>query len=67
MKQVSANVLRALTLVPNAFREWLALSAVQYIPIQDMVNMVQPEGRVIDRMQIELVAGRVSAINQCFY
>tara|TARA_B100002003_G_scaffold251438_1_gene295011 strand:- start:3824 stop:4312 length:489 start_codon:yes stop_codon:yes gene_type:complete len=63
----SANVLRALTLVPNAFREWLALSAVQYIPIQDMVNMVQPEGRVIDRMQIELVAGRVSAINQCFY
>ena len=63
----SANVLRAFTLVPNAFREWLAIGKVQYLAVEDMVNMFQPEGRSINRMQIELIAGRVSAINQCFY
>ena len=65
--QRSANVLRAFTLVPDAFREWLALSNVQYIPVENMANMFKPDGRSIDRMQIELIAGRVSAINQCFY
>ncbi len=29
--------------------------------------MVKQDDRVINRMQMELVAGRVSAINECFY
>lgn len=63
----SANVLRALSLVPNALREWMRLSKVQYLSIQGMANMIQQEGRSLNRMQMELIAGRVSAINECFY
>ena len=32
-----------------------------------MQNMVQDENRWINRMQMELIAGRVSSVNQCFY
>ena len=32
-----------------------------------MRNFGQDETRAIDRMQIELIAGRVSAVNECFY
>jgi len=32
-----------------------------------MANFDSPENRSINRMQIELVAGRVSAVNECFY
>jgi hypothetical protein len=63
----SANVLRALSLVPNAVREWMALSAAQYLSIQGMANLIKQDDRSINRMQMELVAGRVSAINECFY
>ena len=63
----TANVLRALSLVPNAVRDWVALGDAQYLSFEGMSNFTQPEGRSINRMQIELVAGRVSAINECFY
>jgi hypothetical protein len=63
----SANVLRALTLVPDALRDWKRLASAQYLSIEGMGNFTQPEDRSINRMQIELVAGRVSAINECFY
>ena len=63
----TANVLRALTLVPNAFREWRPVAFAQYLSFQDMGNFDQPPGRSLNRMQIELVAGRVSAVNECFY
>jgi hypothetical protein len=63
----TANVLRAFTLVPDALRDWIKISNAQYLSIEAMGSMFKQEGRSIDRMQIELVAGRVSAINQCFY
>lgn len=63
----TANVLRALTLVPNAFREWMAVAAEQYLSFRGMAQFGQIPGRSINRMQIELVAGRVSSINECFY
>lgn len=63
----SANVIRALTLVPDAFRAWRALAAAQYLSIEGMSNFVKNAARTIDRKQMELVAGRVSAINECFY
>ncbi|MFT4825840.1 MAG: hypothetical protein ACJAUG_000069 [Halioglobus sp.] len=63
----TANVLRALTLVPNAYREWTAVAAEQYLSMQAMVQFGDLPGRSINRMQTELVAGRVSSINECFY
>ena len=62
-----ANVLRALTLVPDAMREWRDLADVQYLSFTGMQNFFQDEARSINRMQMELVAGRVSSVNECFY
>ncbi len=40
-------------------------SRSHYVAMADLMN---PEvGRDLDRMQIELVAARVSALNECFY
>lgn len=63
----SANVMRALSLVPDAVRQWSNLAGAQYLPLQDMTKFSGDLGRSINRMQIEIVAGRVSAINECFY
>ena len=64
---ITANVVRALTLVPDALRDWRAIAAAQYLAFDRMRNFGQDETRAIDRMQIELIAGRVSAVNECFY
>jgi hypothetical protein len=59
------NVIKALSLVPDAVRQLTELSAAHYIPIRKMARF--DVGRSIDRSQIELVAARVSALNECFY
>jgi hypothetical protein len=63
----SPNVVRALTLVPDALRDWRALGGAKYLSFQSMQNFVKDEHRAINRMQTELIAGRVSSINECFY
>ena len=63
----TANVMRALTLVPDALRDWMLLASAQYLSLEGMGNFVKQEGRAIDRMQMELIAGRVSSVNECFY
>jgi len=63
----AANVVRALTLVPDALRDWRELSSAQYLSFAGMANYVKDPERAIDRMQMELIAGRVSAVNECFY
>ncbi len=63
----TANVLRAFSLVPDALRDWKQLSSAQYLSMEGMTNMVKQEDRAINRLQMELIAGRVSAINECFY
>ena len=63
----TANVVRALTLVPDALRDWKLLASAQYISLQGMANFIGQDDRAINRMQMELVAGRVSAVNECFY
>jgi hypothetical protein len=63
----SANVIRALTLVPQALRDWLELAGAQYLSVPAMANLVKDEARSINRMQMELVAARVSAVNGCYY
>ena len=63
----SANVIRAFSAVPNAVRDWIMISNAQYLSFDGMTNFDSPENRSINRMQIELIAGRVSAVNECFY
>jgi hypothetical protein len=58
-------VIRALSLVPAEVEMWSSLSEVQYLGRKEMMSFDQV--RSIDRSQIELVAGRVSAVNECFY
>jgi alkylhydroperoxidase family enzyme len=58
-------VIRALTLVPAEVRAWSRVSDAQYLGKKDMQRFEKV--RAIDRSQIELVAGRVSALNECFY
>ena len=57
------NIMRALSLVPDhvrVLRGWLASHYTL-----DLLDLTV--GRAIDRAQMELVAARVSAINECFY
>ena len=63
----TANVVRALSLVPNAVRDWRELGGAHYLSFDGMRNFGKDESRSLSRTQIELVAARVSAINQCFY
>ena len=62
----ASNVRRAMSLVPDEAVGFMSLVSVQYLSggaMQDFSNT----GRALDRQQIELIAGRVSAINQCAY
>ena len=60
------NVARALSLVPDAVRQLNELSAAHYLPIDDVIDP-RARTRALSRAQMELVAGRVSALNECFY
>lgn len=59
------NVLRALSLVPDEVRTLQDLGAAHYLAFDEMMDLTA--GRTLDRRQIELVAGRVSALRECFY
>ena len=59
------NIARALSSVPDHVRLLQLATRSHYLPLSDLAN--PRKGRAIDRMQIELVAARVSAINECFY
>ena len=61
----TGNVIRALSLVPDEVRGLKDLSAAHYLTIEQMTDL--SAGRSLDRMQIELLAGRVSALRECFY
>ncbi len=61
------NVLRAMSAHPDSVRMLNRLSAAHYIPMKDVADPRKEGGRAISRAQIELIAGRVSAINDCFY
>ncbi len=61
----TANVFRALSLVPDEVRGNNDLFATHYLSFEKMMNL--KNGRAIDRRQMELVAARVSALNECFY
>ncbi len=63
--RVTGNVIRALSLVPAEVRALRDLSAAQYLDETEMRRL--GSSRALDRAQIELVAGRLSALRECFY
>jgi hypothetical protein len=60
------NVIRAMSLVPDEVRTLKDLSTAHYLPTGSVRNPSAATG-TLNRMQMELVAGRVSALRQCFY
>ncbi len=61
------NVLRALSLVPDAVRCLRDLESAYYLAPVHAVDPTDNGGRAISRRQIEFLAARVSALNECFY
>ena len=61
----TGNVIRAMSLVPDAVRMMKTLSAAHYLEVEDVGR--PSVGRSLARSQMELLAGRVSALNECFY
>ena len=64
--QAVGNVIRAMSLVPDEVRTLFDLSAVHYLPMGQVRDPSASTG-TLNRMQMELIAGRVSALRQCFY
>jgi hypothetical protein len=62
----AGNVIRALSLVPDEVRTLFDLSAAHYLPMGQVRDPSASAG-ALNRMQMELIAGRVSALRQCFY
>jgi hypothetical protein len=61
------NVGRALSLIPDEVRGLVDLMTAQYMPVYHVADASYEPERAITRAQVELLAGRVSAINECFY
>jgi len=63
----TGNVIRAMSLVPDEVRTLGSLSAAHYLQHAQVGDFAHVPDRALTRSQIELIAGRVSALNQCFY
>lgn len=63
----TGNVIRAMSLVPNEVRTLNDMSAVHYLPNAKVRQHGVDAGRTLNRSQMELIAGRVSALNACYY
>ena len=61
-----AHIRRALSLVPAEAIGFFDLVENQYLPGREMRNFGE-EYRAITHSQIELIAGRISVLNQCLY
>ncbi len=62
-----ANVARALSLVPEGVRTFFRMVAAMYSGTATDFNEMVWDHRPMSRPQVELLAARVSALNQCFY
>ncbi|MDH3739672.1 MAG: hypothetical protein OER92_10800 [Alphaproteobacteria bacterium] len=60
-------IIRALSLVPSELRAHLELEQVQYLPLGRILEYDFQHHEGLTRAQVEIVAGRVSALNECFY
>lgn len=66
-RKQTGNVIAAMSLVPDSVRMLKMLSAVQYLQMHEVTNPAANGGRDLTRSQIELIAGRVSSLSDCFY
>jgi len=64
--QTVGNVIRAMSLVPDEVRTLHDVSAAHYLPMGQVRDPSAATG-ALNRMQMELIAGRVSALRRCFY
>ena len=62
----SSNIWCALSLVPDEVRSFFDVINSQYLPGWAMSDF-EHEHRALTHPQIELLASRVAALNQCFY
>ena len=62
----AANIMKAMSLVPEEVRSFFDVVSHQYLPPLAMRDFSR-EYRAISHAQIELLAARVSALNQCLY
>lgn len=62
----AGGVHQALSLVPDSKRAFWSLGEPHYIPMSEIRN-VDTKARAISRAQIEILAGRTSALHQCVY
>ena len=65
-RPVIAHIYQAMSLVPDEVKGFFDIVNAQYLAAHEMRDFAH-EFRAINHAQIELVAGRVSAINQCVY
>ena len=65
--KLTANVIRALSLIPDDVRTVLDLIEVHYLASNDIVSFGKSYDGPLTRFQMELIATRVSSYNDCFY
>lgn len=59
-------VVKALSMVPDAKRGYWDLADAHYLPASEVFNL-NTDIRAINRMQMEVMAARVSSVHQCTY
>jgi AhpD family alkylhydroperoxidase len=60
-------IVRALSLVPRELKHHVELEEVQYLPLARFFQFDHQQHEGLSRPQVEVVAARVSAFNECFY
>ena len=60
-------IVRGLSLVPDEMKKHIELEQAQYMPLKHVRDFDYQHHKGLTRAQVEVVAGRVSAINECFY
>ncbi len=66
-KDWTANILRALSLVPDEAESIIDLEEVEYRSVKTIMDFNFSHDPAIARPQVELIAARISALNACFY
>ena len=65
--QPKPYIVRGLSLVPDEMRAHLELEQIQYLPLGKITEPQFQHHEGFTRSQVEIVAGRISALNECFY
>ncbi|NKB36028.1 MAG: hypothetical protein GKR93_02510 [Gammaproteobacteria bacterium] len=61
------NIVRSLSLVPEEARRLNTVIDMEYFSAETIFDLTRSSLRALSRPQMELVAAKISALNQCFY